>query len=114
MCCRRGPFAATDRLQRGRNGRLLLRQGRFLRPEQMRCSWPSAAVDGLSADLGFVPSSKPFAATFTKVFQSAKVGLSRSIAFHNHQRPRAAHGGQPPAVIYCTHTETDEHGQRVA
>lgn len=58
--------------------------------------------------------SKLFAATFTEVCQSAKAALGRSIAAHNHQRPRAAHGGLPPAMIYCTQTETDRHGQRLA
>ena len=30
----------------------------------------------------------------------AKAGVGRWITFYNHQRPHAAHGGQPPAVVY--------------
>jgi putative transposase len=31
----------------------------------------------------------------------AKASVSRWITFYNHQRPHAAHGGQPPTVGYC-------------
>ncbi|WP_353144943.1 integrase core domain-containing protein, partial [Paracoccus sp. (in: a-proteobacteria)] len=41
----------------------------------------------------------------------AKVGVGRWIIFHNHKRPHAAHGGQPPAMVYFNQIETD---QRVA
>jgi hypothetical protein len=36
------------------------------------------------------------------------------IAFYNHQRPHAAHGGQPPAVVYFNAIETDQQARRVA
>ena len=29
-----------------------------------------------------------------------KEGVGRWITFYNHQRPRAAHSGQPPAMVY--------------
>ncbi|WP_151988017.1 integrase core domain-containing protein, partial [Rhizobium sp. EC-SD404] len=44
----------------------------------------------------------------------AKAGVGRWITFYNHQRPHAAHGGQPPAVIYFTSIETDQQVQAVA
>lgn len=44
----------------------------------------------------------------------AKAGIGRWIAFYNHQRPHAAHGGQPPAVVYFNSIETDQLTRRVA
>ena len=44
----------------------------------------------------------------------AKAGIGRWITFYNHHRPHAAHGGQPPAVVYFNQIETDQQGQRVA
>ena len=44
----------------------------------------------------------------------AKAGVGRWISFYNHQRPHAAHGGQPPAVVYFNQIATDQQGQRVA
>nr|WP_240664807.1 IS3 family transposase [Sinirhodobacter ferrireducens] len=44
----------------------------------------------------------------------AKAGVGRWIAFYNHQRPHAAHGGKPPAVVYFNQIETDQQAQRVA
>jgi hypothetical protein len=38
----------------------------------------------------------------------AKEGIGRWIAFYNHRRPHAAHGGQPPAVVYWNSIETDQ------
>jgi hypothetical protein len=32
----------------------------------------------------------------------AKAGVGRWMTFYNHQRPHAAHGGQPPAVVTGT------------
>ena len=44
----------------------------------------------------------------------AKAGVSRWITFYNHHRPHTAHGGQPPAVGYFNHIETDQQVQAVA
>ena len=44
----------------------------------------------------------------------AKAGVGSWIMFYNHQRPHAAHGGQPPAVVYFNHIETDQQVQAVA
>lgn len=44
----------------------------------------------------------------------AKAGVGRWITFYNHQRPHAARGGHPPAVVYFNQIETDQHRQRVA
>ena len=44
----------------------------------------------------------------------AKAGVGRWITFYNHQRPHAAHGGQPPAVVYFNVTEIDQQVQAVA
>ena len=44
----------------------------------------------------------------------ARAGVGRWITFHNHQRPHAAHGGHPPAVIYLNQIEPGQQRQRVA
>ena len=44
----------------------------------------------------------------------AKAGIGHWITFYNHQRPHAAHGGQPPAVVYFNTIETDQQVQAVA
>jgi putative transposase len=44
----------------------------------------------------------------------AKAGIGRWMTFYNRQRPHAAHGGQPPAVVYWNAIETDQQAQRVA
>ena len=44
----------------------------------------------------------------------AKAWVGRWITFYNHQRPHAAHGGKPPAVVYFNATETDQQVQEVA
>ncbi len=44
----------------------------------------------------------------------AKAGVGRWITFYNHQRPHAAHGGKPPAVVYFNQIETDQQAQKVA
>jgi len=44
----------------------------------------------------------------------AKAGVGRWITLCNHQRPHAAHGGQPPAVVCFNATETDQQVQAVA
>ena len=44
----------------------------------------------------------------------AKAGVGRWITFYNHHRPHTAHGGQPPAVVYFTTTQTDQQVQAVA
>jgi len=44
----------------------------------------------------------------------AKAGVGRWITFYNHQRPHAAHGGQPPAVVYFNAIQTDQQVQAVA
>ena len=41
----------------------------------------------------------------------ARAGVGRRITFCNHQRPHAAHGGQPPAVVYFNPTEPDQQVQ---
>ena len=38
----------------------------------------------------------------------AKAGVGRWITLYNHLMPHAAHGGQPPAVVYANETETDQ------
>ncbi len=44
----------------------------------------------------------------------AKAGIGRWMTFYNRQRPHAAHGGQPPAVVYWNRIETDRQTQKVA
>jgi putative transposase len=44
----------------------------------------------------------------------ARAGVARWITFDNHQRPDAALGGQPPAVVYFNATQTDQQVQAAA
>jgi hypothetical protein len=44
----------------------------------------------------------------------ARAGVGRRISFYNHLRPPAAHGGQPPAVVYFNATQTDQQVQAAA
>ncbi|WP_146038675.1 integrase core domain-containing protein [Paracoccus acridae] len=44
----------------------------------------------------------------------AKAASNHWITFYNHQRPHAAHSGQPPAVVYFNNIETDQQAQAVA
>jgi len=44
----------------------------------------------------------------------ARTGVGRWITFYNHQRPHAAHSGQPPAVVYFNSIETGQQMQEVA
>lgn len=44
----------------------------------------------------------------------ARAGVGRWITFYNHLRPVAAHGDQPPAVVYFNHVEADQQVQAVA
>lgn len=44
----------------------------------------------------------------------AKAAIDRWITFYNHRRPHTDHGGQPPAVVYFTATQTDQQVQAVA
>ena len=41
----------------------------------------------------------------------ARAGVGRWITFYNHLRPHAAHGGQPPAVVYFKQIEPDQQVQ---
>ena len=44
----------------------------------------------------------------------AKAGIGRWMTFYNRQRPHAAHGGQPPALVYWNRIEPDQQAQRGA
>lgn len=44
----------------------------------------------------------------------AKAGIGRWMTFYNCQRPHAAHGGQPPAVVYWNSIEPNQQALRVA
>ncbi len=44
----------------------------------------------------------------------AKAGIGAQITVYNHQRPHAAHGGQPPAVVYFNTINPDQQVQAVA
>ena len=44
----------------------------------------------------------------------ARAGIGRWINFYNRQRPHAAHGGQPPAVVYWNRIEPDQQTKKVA
>jgi putative transposase len=44
----------------------------------------------------------------------ARAGVGQWINFYNRQRPHAAHGGQPPAVVYRNAIQPDQQAKRVA
>ena len=44
----------------------------------------------------------------------ARAGIGRWINFYNCQRPHAAHGGQPPAVVYWNAIQPDQQAKKVA
>jgi putative transposase len=44
----------------------------------------------------------------------AKAGIGCWINFYNRQRPHAAHGGQPPAVVYWNAIQPDQQAKKVA
>jgi putative transposase len=71
--------------------------------------------------MAFEVSSVPLSDTIMQGYlhawetgSQAKAGIGRWITFYNHQRPHAAHGGQPPAVVYFSSIETDQQARRVA
>lgn len=75
-------------------------------PNQIAASWPKK--------IGWTGDGRRRTREHRKPGSQAKAGVAKWIAFYNYQRPHAAHGGQPPAVVYFTQTETDQQGQRVA
>lgn len=47
----------------------------------------------------------------------ARAGIAKWVEFYNHKRRHGAHGGRPPAVVYCLDKEDmqpDQQKQRVA
>lgn len=44
----------------------------------------------------------------------ARADIGQWMTFYNHQRPHAAHGGQPPALVYRNKLQPDQHAQKVA
>ncbi|WP_099556109.1 molybdopterin cofactor-binding domain-containing protein [Hartmannibacter diazotrophicus] len=67
-----------------------------------------ANADAGALDVVFLPERDGLASP------QAKAGIGRWATFQNHQRPHAAHGGQPPAMVYFNQFETGQQAQRVA
>ena len=44
----------------------------------------------------------------------ARAGVGQWINFYNRQRPHAAHGGRPPAVVYWNAIQPDQQTKKVA
>ncbi|MTV33206.1 transposase [Rhodoblastus acidophilus] len=44
----------------------------------------------------------------------SKAEIGRWITFYNRQRPHAAHGGRPPAMVYWNAIQPDQQTTRVA
>lgn len=44
----------------------------------------------------------------------ARADIGQWMTFYNHQRPHAAHGGRPPAVVYWNKLQPDQQAQKVA
>ncbi|MGX1307082.1 putative transposase [Amorphus suaedae] len=49
-----------------------------------------------------------------KTGSQAKAGIGRWIAFYNHQRPHASHGGEPPTMVHFSSIEADQQAWRAA
>jgi putative transposase len=106
-------FAWTDRLKRtgtrismDGKGRCLDNPRAFLR------------TDGRNAlDMSRLWRSPTYECVYLHARETgsqAKAGIGRWITFYNHQRPHAAHGSQPPAVVHFNHNETDQQVQAAA
>jgi putative transposase len=94
-------FARTDRLKRGG-------------------AWISMDGKGQCIDNIFIERlwrSLKYECVYLHAWETgsqARAGIGRWITFYNHHRPHTAHGGQPPAVVYFNHIETDQQVQAVA
>ncbi|SFH76799.1 Transposase InsO and inactivated derivatives, partial [Paracoccus aminovorans] len=69
------------------------------------------------AEAGIEPSLGSVGDSYLHAWETgsqAKAAIGRWITFYNHQRPHAAHGGQPPAVVYFNQIETDQQAKAVA
>ena len=106
-------FAWTDRLKRvgtrismDGKGRCLNNPRAFLR------------TDGRNAlDMSRLWRSPKYESVYLHAWETgsqAKAGIGRWITFCNHQRPHAANGGQPPAVVCFNNIETDQQMLAVA
>jgi putative transposase len=106
-------FAWTDRLKRvgtrismDGKGRCLDNPRAFLRTS-----------GGNALDMSRLWRSLKYECVYLHAWETgsqAKAGVGHWITFYNHQRPHAAHGGQPPAVVYFNATQTDQQVQAVA
>ena len=94
-------FAMTDRLKRGSTRISMDGKGRCLDNIFIERLWRSLKYECVYLHAWETGSQ-------------AKVGIAKWIAFYNHQRPHAAHGGQPPVMVYFHQIETDQQEQSVA
>jgi putative transposase len=94
-------FAWTDRLKRIRTRISMDGRGRCLDNTFIERLWRSLKYECVCLHAWETGSQ-------------GRAGVGRWITFYNHQQPHAAHGGQPPAVVYFNQIETDQQGQRVA
>jgi putative transposase len=95
------PFARTDRLKRVGTRISMDDKGRCLDNIFIERLWRSVKYECV-----YLHARETGA--------QARAGIGRWITFRYHHHPHAAHGGQPPAVVYFNHIETDQQVQAVA
>ena len=72
---------------------------------------------GIALDMSHLWRSLKHECVYLHAWESgsqAKTGIGRWNTFCNHQRPHAAHGGQPPAVVCFKTIKTDQQVQALA
>ena len=121
-------FDWTDRLKRAKTKISMDGKAQYL--DNPRAFIRTNGIDAL--DMSRLWRSRKYECVYLHAWETgsqAKSGVGRWITFYNHQRPHAIrrensppdcflillkHGGQPPAVVYFNHIETDQQRQAVA
>ena len=93
-------FARTHRLRQSRVRTSMDGKGRFLDDIFVERLWQSLKYECVYLHAWETGSE-------------AKAGIRKWMAFYNHKRPHAAHGGQPPAVVYWHRNETPDPDQQL-
>ena len=106
-------FDWTDRLKRAKTRISMDGKARYL--DNPRAFTRTNGVHAL--DMSRLWRSLKYECVYLHAWETgsqARAGVGRWITFYNHLRPHAAHGAQPPAVVYFNAIETDQQVQVVA